>query len=627
MILSRGRAPAWAGLLAAAALGAGAAGLSFVAACRLSPAFDETLHVAAGYSQLWRGDFRLNITHPPLLSLWAAWPLRALRLWPEAEAGADEALNHAWGRALEDPDAEWLFAHQFLYALRPETLRRFGVKRASAVPTTAKLGREDFIADADTLLFWGRLPMALLGGMLVLLVFAWARELYGDAGGLLAAWLCAFDPNLLAHAPLINTDVGLTVFSFGAVYLLWQSCRRLDLARAGLCALFFALAFASKFSSLLLLPTFGLLGLWRALKGGAWPSRPDQRLLSPRRKAMAMAALLALCGLSAWLGLWACYGFRYRAASPSAPDVAPLAITAGARATHRLAPEAYIRGLAQARLKNSRRSSFLAGRRSEEGFLLYFPVAFLVKTPLPHLAAIAAAFFLLLKRRGPELPFLLAPVAVYGLAALGSSLNIGHRHILPIYPYLYVGCGVLAQAWMGWRSRARGLAAGLALGAVAVSSLFVFAPPWRPTPVYPHFLAYFNELAGGPGKGYRLLVDSNLDWGQGLKELRRWLDARGVSEPVNLAYFGTGDPRYEGIPHVNLRGGYPFEPQVDLSRARLPGLLALSATHRQGVYYDEALRLAWEGFLKQADWVATVGHSIFIYRLAAPSGDGAALRR
>src|SRR5206468_11204129 len=119
-------------------------------------------------------------------------------------------------------------------------------------------------------------------------------------------------------------------------------------------------------------------------------------------------------------------------------------------------------------------------------------------------------------------------------------------------------CGGLAVEWGKLRSeRKTGIAAGAILG-IVISSSVVFAPPWRPTLVYPHYLAYFNELAGGPRNGYKRLVDSNLDWGQDLKGLKRWADEKRLdaTHPLYLSYFGTADPRYYQIPHINLPGGY-----------------------------------------------------------------------
>jgi hypothetical protein len=157
--------------------------------------------------------------------------------------------------------------------------------------------------------------------------------------------------------------------------------------------------------------------------------------------------------------------------------------------------------------------------------------------------------------------------------------------------------------------------AALVLGATALSASVVFAPPWRPVRVYPHYLAYFNELGGGPRNGYRSMVDSSLDWGQDLKGLGAWLAERGITEPIDLCYFGMADPRYHGIPHVNLPGCYALEPAEPFERAGGAGYLAISATHLQGAYMSPELRARWRELLGGARLVDTVGHSIFIYAL------------
>jgi hypothetical protein len=158
----------------------------------------------------------------------------------------------------------------------------------------------------------------------------------------------------------------------------------------------------------------------------------------------------------------------------------------------------------------------------------------------------------------------------------------------------------------------------IALGAVAVSASVVFAPPWKPVIIYPDYLAYFNEFAGGPRNGYTCLVDSNLDWGQDLKKLKHWLDRHKIAEPINLCYFGMADPRYYQIPHVNLLGGCVFEPEEPFQAARIPGYLAISATNLQGVYLSAQGRALWARFLQDAHLIDTIGYSIFIYRLESP---------
>jgi hypothetical protein len=281
-----------------------------------------------------------------------------------------------------------------------------------------------------------------------------------------------------------------------------------------------------------------------------------------------------------------------------------------------LLPEAYLDGFAQLP-QATHRTSFLRGEYSRDGFWSYFLWTFLLKTPLVTLAAIALAVALAVRRKDPwvRLAFLLVPVGVFFGACVLSRLNIGHRHLLPVYPFLFVFCASLALEWKKWKLPTRCGTAVVALAGIAVSAVIVFAPPSKPAVVFPHYLAYFNELAGGPRNGYRHLVDSNLDWGQDLKNLKRWLDQRGITEAINLCYFGVSDARRYQIPHVNLPGTFDTAPSVPFEQARVPGYLALSATHLQGLYFSSEGRAAWRKFLANATLVDTIGYSIFIYRL------------
>ena len=155
----------------------------------------------------------------------------------------------------------------------------------------------------------------------------------------------------------------------------------------------------------------------------------------------------------------------------------------------------------------------------------------------------------------------------------------------------------------------------LALFLASWGAFVVFAPPLKPPLVVEHHLSFMNELGGGPLRGYENLADSNFDWGQDLGTLARWLEANHVREPINLCYFGTADPRYYGIRHRNLLGGYVFEADRELDA--LPGLLAMSASNLEGVIYTAQTRARWAEFLtsRRAELVGRAGYSILIYRL------------
>lgn len=618
-----------------------------------APTYDEPVHLAAGYSY-WRfHDFRLNPEHPPLVKLLAAATLLADPPWPSAERGGDRSrreLERLWEAARRNIDAQWRLAHELFYGVRDDELERLGAARSLDVDPSAPPAAAEYLHDVDRIWRRARLPMVGFGLVLVVLVHGWARELWGPGGGLLAAAFAATDPNLLAHAPLVTTDVAFAAFAFAAVFCLWRLRRRATLVRLAGLAASLALAVAAKHSALLLLPLLVVLALVPVRPATA--QEGGTRL--PRRLAWVAAG-----GLAAWLALWGVYGFRHAAvggeagalldierslrrtaaflelsdrwpAGPPEGEVERVAPVAGLGAAGeviltahrlRLVPEAYLVGLAHARLKAVARWSFLRGDISLRGFRDFFPWALLLKTPLVTLLALAAALALLplALRRGPtQLPaaalFLLAPPALFFLASVLSHLNIGHRHLLPMYPFLWVLCGSLAPAarWTGGR-----LAAAVAV--VVLASSIVFYPPWRPTLVFPHYLAYFNEIAGGPRHGHRSLVDSSLDWGQDLARLARWLRARGIDEPIGLCYFGMADPRYYQIRHLKLPGGYALERgRADFTAVPRPGYVAISATAYEGVYLGPELRSAWRRLLGDAERVGTVGHSIFIYRFGPP---------
>jgi hypothetical protein len=170
--------------------------------------------------------------------------------------------------------------------------------------------------------------------------------------------------------------------------------------------------------------------------------------------------------------------------------------------------------------------------------------------------------------------------AVYWGFSLTSHLNIGHRHILPTYPVLYIACGALGwavgRAWRQSRRIGRIFAAAVALLLAAHARVAAG--------IYPHFLAYFSPLAGGPEQGYKHLVDSSLDWGQDLPALKHWLDRnRRPGEPLYLSYFGTSEPDFYGIDGVRMAMLPDFgrpHPWFWLE----PGLYAISATMLQHVY-------------------------------------------
>jgi hypothetical protein len=223
------------------------------------------------------------------------------------------------------------------------------------------------------------------------------------------------------------------------------------------------------------------------------------------------------------------------------------------------------------------------------GWTQFFPLAFLWKTPVPVLLALLlgggaitlrwmrahATACTDLRRIAPLVVFF----AVYWAFSLTSKLNIGHRHILPTYPVMFILLGGLAAPGVltGWWR-------------VAVPACLLLGQSIANVRITPHYLAFFNSLAGGPANGWRLLVDSSLDWGQDLPLLKQWLERNTGSETVYLSYFGSGEPDYYGIRARRLPFVNGFKQQQPYVRLE-PGIYAISATMLVDVY--SPTRGAW----------------------------------
>ncbi len=436
--------------------------------------------------------------------------------------------------------------------------------------------------DARRMLDAARLwSLAVWGALLLGVIVAWAYALGGWRAAAGAAVLAAFCPPLLSNAALVTTDAAAAALYALLFYLLSRRSRPAWLWAAAGAAL--GAALAAKFS-MIAAPLFVAAGLLteQGLRG-APRARPAHVALLAAAAALTLAAVYARWGLDLyWQGLT----------------------------------------LTTSRLGDGR-ASFFAGAYSLSGTWLYFPAAVLLKTPTPLLLLALGAGAAWLRFPDRDKFWAAFPAAAFLLASLFSRTQIGYRHVLPIYPFLVVmGGWALSRLWLRpWGPWAAG-------GLVALQAAFVLA-------VQPHQLAFFSLLAGGPGRGYAWLVDSNLDWGQDLPALAEELRKRG-DPPVYLSYFGVGDPSYYGIRYLPLAWYSGTQRREGVAEPAAP-LLAVSATNLQGVYYADHDVWAW---LKTRRPAFVAGHSIFLYDLshdadgrerlaavAAASGFGQAARR
>jgi len=528
-----------------------------------SVTFDETAHLPAGFTYLDRGDFRLNPEHPPLVKLWAALPLWLGSTQPPDYASAAWSGQSAGPGPERSKASQWVVGYEWLNGALHSAERR----------------------DPARCLVPARLMMLVPGLLLGLVAYRWSREMWGsDLAGILTLSLYCVSPTMLAHTRLVTTDLPIALAYTATLWTFWRFTRAPG-CRAG--TVFAAVCAASqlvKFSSLLLFPIVALLGLaWIVWAGAPAGSR--------RRRMLWTAAAIAGAALLSIPVIWGGYGFRFAAsADPWYRLDWQIVGPAGAWAETlyrtalrwRLLPEAYLYGLAYFLGGAARRLAYLNGEQSIVGWWYYFPEAFLLKTPPATLALTGWLTWSAARRRrlgSFDGWFLVAPAVIYLGVSIAGNLDIGHRHLTPIYPLLFVGLGGVTRL-LPDAPRARWALAALLAGCVAT---FVVATP--------RYLSYFNALAGGPSGGPRYLLDSNIDWGQDLPRLKRWLDAHGEPE-VHLAYFGTGDPKAYGIRYRKLRMVHDFRPWEPERRPGQGDLLAVSVNLLHGLYLDDERELA-----------------------------------
>ena len=509
-----------------------------------SPTYDEAMHVAAGYSYLATGDFRIEPENPPLIKEILALPnflIHNIPFRPDPKH---------WQNA-----SDYLVGQDFLYK--------------SAL-------------SADHILALSRIANLLLGGSLVALIGWWAYRLWDRRAALLAMALACIEPNLVAHSSVVTTDIGATLFIFLSIYLLWEYHHRPAwwlLAGVGISA---GMALTSKFSAILLLAVVALIVLSSPLIEGNYFVFPvGQKGNKPTYKLLQSAALICVLYGLALLLILPVYFFQ--------------------------GFEPWLLGFRQfLTLARTGMPGFFFGEYSYQGWWSYFIGCFFIKTPIGILALIIGSLVLFrlgrpLERR--DAVFVLLPPLFIFAAMAQAKVNIGLRHILPVYPFLLLLASRLATVhrYPGWRTQ---FAIGALVLFAAVSSLRLA----------PHQLAYFNEFIGGPEQGYRYLSDSNLDWGQDLKGVKTYMEKENLPI-IYLSYFGTAPPSYYGIRYQYVPGAWPLEwpPSIEKVPTEVQRkVLAISVSNLQDVSNPHNPLFGW---LWLREPVAKIGYSIFVYDL------------
>jgi hypothetical protein len=611
------------------------AGLSFSAILGKSATYDEPLHLVGGMVHRYENDFRINPEDPALFGWWASLPHDRSAL----------PLNNSnafyEGATTGDSNQQWLFVHDALYGQTDVNPIEF-LNTSRAMFVLVGMGLAVLIACwayqiagcwaaiaaaalfcfdpnflAHSALVKNDVPLSL---MMCLLGFALWK--LGRGGGfqwlVLAALSCAIALNVKFSALLFGPMLVLLLTARALLPSPWKignfsvhNWRR----RIGIVLLGSAVTMIMAY-----LLTWGVYGFRYSATANGQPLKTETLAAKS-----IWATLISHMGESTYesmplenfQGMW-----DERVKNEEFP--LPVRVDLWME-KHHILPEGWLYGFLYTYATTIVRSTYLLGKVAILGTWHYFPLAILFKTPSATLlAAIVVPLACLVAWWLPKpetseddaldqeteeqaastdwwtLLILTIPPVIYFAAALTATFNLGLRHVLPIYPYLFIGLSVgFATLFNRW-SKVAGIVGGVLLVGLLIESCLA----------YPDYLSFFNLFSGGSGGGYALLGDSNLDWGQDLPALAAWQKAH-PTEKLYLSYFGMADPKAYGIDYVNLPGGYPFEPSSSLTSD--PGVLAVSATNLQGIYLSKQLAEAYRKALQGVKPFRILNRTIYLF--------------
>jgi hypothetical protein len=562
-----------------------------------SPIYDEIAHIPAGYSYLTQHDMRLNPEHPPLIKDLSALPLVFMHLNFDTQ-------KPFWN---ENPnDAQWNAGKYFLY-------------QAGNNP--------------EKIVFWSRLPIIFLSLILGIFIFVWARQLAGITAGIIALILYAFDPNILGHNHYVTTDLGIAAFFAFALYYFIKFLKNPSWKNVFFGGIFLGLLQLAKFSSVLIFPILGLI-----LLIGREKTKEKFKLLGEYlgKGFLAFGISLLLVWAVYQLNTFAMpteklpqimqYYFHPQQAKNQALNQALVENLTHLNEKPLLAPLAdYFFGIARVfqRVAGGNVTYFME-EVSTTGFLSYFPIVFLIKEPLPIIFLILFSFCQIGKklknipknfikkiwqslidyiRTSPAEFSMLLFIFLYSLISITGRLNIGLRHLFPIFPFIYILVAKKITEFIKkehpWEIKK--------FSSIILLSFLAWLIIEAAT-AFPNYVSYFNQLAGGPKNGYHYVTDSNADWGQDLIRLRSFLANHPEIDKIRVDYFGIADLNY-----------YLKDRYISWWRDKRPiepGWYAISTLFLQESIYDKSKpdNQSYR-FLKEKIPNYQVGTSLLIYYL------------
>jgi len=557
---------------------------------QISLTMDELAHIPAGYSYLNQHDYRINPEHPPLAKDLSAIPLIFMHLnFPKNCSCWQKNIN-----------AQWTLGNKFIF----------------------HSGN-----DADEIIFWARIPMILFLIFLGWFLFYATKDLFGNRVSLLVLTFFAFSPSFLAHGRLVTTDVAATLGFVLATYFWLKFLRKPSLRNIIIAGLILGISLLMKFSLILFLPFSLIITLIYAYL-----------LRNKLRDIFKYSALMLLVWLiGAVFIIWPVYYFhltnypvakqlsdsRFILQSNRFSSLKSLCLWMITKPVLRPFSHYLLGLLMDTQRATSGNTVYFMGMVSASGWKYYFPLVYIMKIPLAFqiLTLIVIGWIAWLIKQPfwknsasriknwlinnfAEFSFLVF-ISLYWGFAISGNLNIGLRHVMPTFPFIYILVSV-------WVIRVYNAIKNYPRTKIIFSSLLIFLLIWYISSSllsFPNYLSYFNELVGGSKNGYKYVVDSNYDWGQDLNKLVAFANKNNISK-IKIDYFGGADAKYYL--------GNKWE-GLDPRKGFQKGWLAISATHLQegrGIpvpgYNSPTGYYNW---LNKYKPVARAGNSIFIYHI------------
>jgi len=531
---------------------------------------DEVAHIPSGYTYVKDADYRLNPEHPPLAKSLAALLLVADKNIVGPEKDSSWANISQWGTG-------WYLI--------------YGAGN-----------------NAKNVLDLARLPMMLLMVFLGLFLFKWARELFGRKTALVVLLLYAFYPDILAHGRLVTTDVSAALGFVVATYCFLKMLKKTSRKTILFAALALALAQLLKFSAILLFPIFFVLVFVKS-----WMDKKDNGFWKGFWADFKPFLLISVLSI---VIVWIVYIPFVRNTPPAIehklietnltdrPDTLILR-----NFLHHFENNAITRGLGHYILGvylvigrvGGGNNTFLWGELSHKSIPSFFPVAWLLKTPIPIILLIFASVLAIILRwpkdkdKKWQLAIILTPIIIYWIVTLRGKLDIGIRHLMPTVPFVLLMIGYFIQPILNAKKKWPKVAIGLLVVYMVGSTLYN----------YPNFIAYFNEFTPKDQR-YQRLIDSSLDWGQDLLRLKKYVDENQIKS-IKVDYFGGSIPSYNIPESVALHS----------QNGPTSGWLAISAT-----FYQSSRMVGPEEGKWSYQWLdaykpkAIIGGSILVFYIS-----------